>query len=65
MESGKRKIIFLDIDGTLTEPGTNVIPESALKGCAAERRLREIMCFCVQDGIMICCRRCCSMDLTV
>ena len=31
MESGKRKIIFLDIDGTLTEPGTNVIPESALK----------------------------------
>lgn len=26
-----RKIIFLDIDGTLTEPGSNIPPESALK----------------------------------
>ena len=25
------KLIFLDIDGTLTEPGSNVPPESALK----------------------------------
>ena len=25
-----RKIIFLDIDGTLTEPGSNVPPKSAL-----------------------------------
>lgn len=32
MEEGRRRIIFFDIDGTLTEPGTNVIPESALKG---------------------------------
>jgi hydroxymethylpyrimidine pyrophosphatase-like HAD family hydrolase len=25
------KLIFLDIDGTLTEPGSNTPPESALK----------------------------------
>ena len=34
----ERKIIFLDIDGTLTEPGSNRPPESALK---AVRRARE------------------------
>lgn len=34
----KRKIVFLDIDGTLTEPGSNTPPESAL---AAIRRARE------------------------
>ena len=27
----RKKIIFLDIDGTLTEPGSNVPPESAMK----------------------------------
>lgn len=32
------KLIFLDIDGTLTEPGSNVPPESALK---AIRRTQE------------------------
>ena len=26
-----QKIIFLDIDGTLTSPGSNVPPESAMK----------------------------------
>ena len=26
-----RKLIFLDIDGTLTPAGSNVIPDSALK----------------------------------
>ena len=26
-----KKLIFLDIDGTLTEPGSNYPPESALK----------------------------------
>ena len=26
-----RKLIFLDIDGTLTQPGCNVPPESALE----------------------------------
>lgn len=36
--SMEQKIIFLDIDGTLTEPGKNVPPESALE---AIRRARE------------------------
>ena len=31
------KLIFLDIDGTLTEPGTNVPPESALRAIRAAR----------------------------
>ena len=33
-----KKVIFLDIDGTLTEPGSNVPPDSALE---AIRRARE------------------------
>ena len=33
-----RKIIFLDIDGTLTEPGCNVPPDSAIE---AIRQARE------------------------
>ena len=33
-----RKIIFMDIDGTLTEPGSNIPPESAVE---AIRRTRE------------------------
>lgn len=32
-----QKIVFLDIDGTLTEPGKNVPPESALKAIKAAR----------------------------
>ena len=27
----RKKLIFIDIDGTLTEPGSNVPPESALE----------------------------------
>lgn len=41
MEAGKR-IVFLDIDGTLTEPGMNVVPQSALEAigrCRAEGNL--------------------------
>ena len=34
----ERKLIFLDIDGTLTPPGTSIPPESAL---AAIRQARE------------------------
>lgn len=34
----KRKIVFLDIDGTLTEPGSNEPPESAIE---AVRKARE------------------------
>ena len=33
-----KKLIFLDIDGTLTEPGSNMPPESALR---AVREARE------------------------
>ena len=33
-----QKLIFLDIDGTLTEPGKNVPPPSAVE---AVRRARE------------------------
>ena len=37
-EDRMKKAIFLDIDGTLTEPGSNVPPESAMK---AVRDARE------------------------
>ena len=33
----KKKLIFLDIDGTLTPPGTNTPPESALEAIRAAR----------------------------
>ena len=29
-EEIRRKVIFLDIDGTLTEPGRNEVPQSAV-----------------------------------
>ncbi len=32
-----RKLIFLDIDGTLTSPGSNIPPESALKAIGEAR----------------------------
>lgn len=38
IKGGGRKIVFLDIDGTLTEPGRSVPPESAVD---AIRRARE------------------------
>ena len=38
MEEDGKKLIFLDIDGTLTEPGSNRPPESALE---AVKRARE------------------------
>ena len=41
-----RKLIFLDIDGTLTEPGKNVPPESAVDAVrrARERGHRVVLC---------------------
>lgn len=33
----ERKLIFLDIDGTLTEPGKNVPPASAVEAVRAAR----------------------------
>lgn len=34
----RRRVVFLDIDGTLTEPGKNVPPASALKAIEMARR---------------------------
>lgn len=34
----ERKIIFLDIDGTLTEPGSNEPPESAIRAVCQARK---------------------------
>ena len=41
-----RKLIFLDIDGTLTEPGKNVPPASAVEAVrrARERGHRVLLC---------------------
>ena len=36
-KSRNRKLIFLDIDGTLTSPGSNVPPESAIEAIRASR----------------------------
>ncbi len=41
-----KKIIFLDIDGTLTEPGVNVPPESAVKAVNAARKLGHKVFLC-------------------
>ena len=41
-----RKIIFLDIDGTLTEPGKNVPPESALKAIKSAREKGHAVFLC-------------------
>ncbi len=41
-----RKIIFLDIDGTLTEPGKNVPPESALRAVREARAAGHLVFLC-------------------
>ncbi len=42
----KPKLIFLDIDGTLTSPGSNVPPESALKAIEAAREAGHKVFLC-------------------
>ena len=42
----EKKIIFLDIDGTLTEPGKNIPPESALKAISAARQKGHVVFLC-------------------
>lgn len=42
----KRKIIFLDIDGTLTEPGENIPPESAQKAIRLARENGHLVYLC-------------------
>lgn len=41
-----RKIIFLDIDGTLAEPGSNEVPESAVWAVAQARREGHFVFLC-------------------
>lgn len=41
-----KKIIFLDIDGTLTEPGNNVPPESAIQAVAKARNRGHYVFLC-------------------
>ncbi|MDO4308874.1 MAG: HAD family hydrolase [Eubacteriales bacterium] len=42
----ERKVIFLDIDGTLTEPGSNEPPESALRAIENARKLGHYVYLC-------------------
>ena len=42
----EQKIIFLDIDGTLTEPGSNEPPESALRAIARAREAGNYVFLC-------------------
>lgn len=42
----ERKIIFLDIDGTLTEPGSNEPPESAVRAIARAREAGNYVFLC-------------------
>lgn len=41
-----RKLIFIDIDGTLTEPGTNVPPQSAREAVRAARSKGHLVFLC-------------------
>lgn len=42
----EKKIIFLDIDGTLTEPGSNEPPESAVRAIEQARKLGHYVFLC-------------------
>jgi len=42
----EKKIIFLDIDGTLTEPGKNIPPQSALKAIETARENGHLVYLC-------------------
>ena len=42
----EQKIIFLDIDGTLTEPGKNIVPKSALWAIAQARKQGHYVFLC-------------------
>ena len=41
-----KKLIFLDIDGTLTEPGSNTPPESALRAIRAAQKNGHLVFLC-------------------
>ncbi len=42
----KQRIIFLDIDGTLTQPGTNKPPDSAVRAIAQARKEGHLVFLC-------------------
>ncbi len=42
----ERKLIFLDIDGTLTEPGKNVPPQSALEAIRRAQKKGHLVFLC-------------------
>lgn len=42
----KRKLIFVDVDGTLTIPGTNIIPDSALSAIEKARKNGHMVFLC-------------------
>ena len=44
--TGKRRIIFLDIDGTLTQPGSNTPPASALLAIRQAREAGHLVFLC-------------------
>lgn len=41
-----RKVVFLDIDGTLTEPGQNIPPESAVQAIEHARKMGHYVYLC-------------------
>ena len=59
----KRKLIFLDIDGTLTPAGNNNPPESAMIAVKAAQA-KGHMYFCAQGGILRCWLLYWHLDLT-
>ena len=55
--SDKRKLLFLDIDGTLTPAGSNNPPESAMKAIRAAQAAGH-MYSSARAAIRTCSRRC-------
>ena len=50
-----RKVIFLDIDGTLTRPGHNEPPESAVRAIGQARRAGHYVLLCTGRKLWYAC----------
>ena len=57
------KLIFLDIDGTLTTPGSNIPPESALEAIRLAQRAGHKVFLC-PGATSTCSRPCCPTAST-